>query len=122
MEFRIESYIQLLKGKKMEEKAWEKRKGVRHKADFQSSINALICDGDTYPLFAPILINVVDISKSGIRFNAPHNTFLVGDKFTVQVKLKEDYKFFAAMVINIMEKDSDESEYGCLLTDRQKEV
>lgn len=103
------------------EKDSEKRKGIRHKADFQSYISALICGDDTYPLFAPILINVVDISNKGIRFNAPRNTLLVGDKFMLQVKFKENVELFVAQVVNIMDKDDGESEYGCLLTDRQKD-
>lgn len=100
----------------------EKRRVIRHKADFKSYINALICDDDTYPLFAPIVINVVDISKNGIRFNAPRNTLLAGDKFMLQVRLKEDNTLFTALAINIIDINDDESEYGCLLTDRQEEV
>lgn len=103
-------------------KSNEKRKSIRHKVAFQSSIYALICDGDTYPLFAPILINVVDISKKGIRFNAPPNTLLVNDKCMLQVKLKDDSNLLSALVVNISDKSADESEYGCLLVNRQREV
>ena len=100
----------------------DKRKDTRHKADFKSSVDALIYDGDTYPLFNPISVNVVEISKSGIRFNAPSNTFTVGDNFTMQIKLNENDKSFTALVVNITTKDDDDCEYGCLLTDRPKET
>lgn len=116
----IENEKEKVKVKEKEKKkANEKRKAVRHDSAFQSSICALIRDGDTYPLLNPISVNVVNVSKNGIRFVTVCNTFLVGDKFIVLVKLKEEGKLFTAQVINIKDKNADESEYGCLLIDRK---
>ena len=103
------------------EMANEKRKTTRHETDFQSHICALIYDCYTYPLFAPISVNVVNISKNGIRFNASCNTLFVDDKFVIQVELKGSNKLFTALVSNIINLNTNESEYGCLLIDRQKE-
>jgi len=99
----------LFKGKEK-----ESRKMARYKVNFPTAIEALVIDGDVFPLFSSEAITVINISRKGIRFSAPPNTLLVGDKFTMRMRVDGNDRLFTAIVVNLINK-TEVSEYGCRL-------
>ncbi|MCL1842893.1 MAG: PilZ domain-containing protein [Defluviitaleaceae bacterium] len=103
--------LALFKGKEK-----ENRKTTRYKVNFPVTIENLIIDGGTFPLFEILTVNITNISRTGVRFSAPLNSLLVGDKFTLRMQIGEDNRLFTAIVVNSVNK-THISEYGCRLVD-----
>ena len=91
----------------------ENRNAVRYKVSLPALIEFFISEGRAYPLFSPLEVKIINISKSGIGLRAPGNSFLNGDRFQVQMKISENEKLLIAEVIHQKDVDNASSEYGC---------
>jgi len=92
----------------------EGRQHTRYAVNADAYIDLLFRDDEYYELLEHLPVNVVDISKSGMRFIAPINTLLKDDRFSLQIKLGDEVKLFDAIVANVRKKEHEE-EYGCRL-------
>jgi len=91
----------------------EKRGAERYPVNFPAQIENLVCDGKAHPLQKPLEIELINISKSGIRFRAPNNSLNDGDRFQMRMKIGEGEKLLIADAVHHVDKDADSSEYGC---------
>jgi hypothetical protein len=101
-------FIAMYQGQEM-----EKRASQRYSVSFPAQIENLVCDGRAYPLHTPVEVGLMNISKSGIRFRAPNNTLMDGDRFQMRMKIGEGDKLLIADAIHHVDRDTGESEYGC---------
>jgi len=100
----------IFKGKEKEDRAT-----ARHKVNLPITIEELMNDGNTSSSHEKIAANVINISRTGVRFSIPHKSLLVGDKVSFRMRVAENDRLYAAVVVNSISKDSNISEYGCRL-------
>ena len=101
--------LALFKGKTREARAAQ-----RYKVDFPAGIESLISDGQSFKMHTPVTVKVVNISKTGFRFAASHNTLAFGDIFQMRMKLSADNeKQLEAEVMNTSIRDDSTAEFGC---------
>jgi len=91
----------------------EQRGATRYQVNSQALIENMIFDRKAYPLFAPLKVILINISKSGVRFRAPNYAMLDGDKFQMRMKIGEGDKLLIAEAVDHIDKDDGTSEYGC---------
>jgi len=91
----------------------ENRGAARYKVNLPASIEHLICAGRAYPLHTPLSVELINISKSGVRFRAPFNSLSDGDRFQMRIRLSENDKILISDVTNHIDKEAKISEYGC---------
>jgi hypothetical protein len=91
----------------------ENRGAVRYALKSTAIIENLICDGKPYPLHTPVEVELVNISKSGVRFRAPPNALYNGDKFQMRMKISNNDKLLIAETVNYVNNESGTSDYGC---------
>jgi len=101
-------YIAMFQGQEK-----ESRESVRYKVNFRAVVENLITDGKAYPMHTPLEVELLNISKSGVRFLAPVNSFLNGQRFQMRMKIGGGDKLLIADVVNHVDKDTLLSEYGC---------
>jgi len=99
----------LLKGKPS-----ENREIIRYQINFDAHIVALVREDNEYPLIVPLKVNVINISKSGLRLRADSNTLLKGDIFTLAINIEGKDRIVTAEVANHLD-NNNVSEYGCRL-------
>jgi hypothetical protein len=111
--------IAVFKGKEK-----ESRKAARYKVDFTALIENLIYDEKAYPLHTPLVVNLINISKNGVRFRAPFYSLYDGISFQMRMKIDKSEKLLIAIVLNHRDKNADDiSEYGCrFLVGSEEEV
>ena len=90
-----------------------RRRDVRYKTNATAQIDCLILEGNEYSLLEPIDVTVINLSISGIRFSAPRNTLIQGDIIKLILSLTNAIKFLIVEVVNLMDIDTTNSEYGC---------
>ena len=93
----------------------ESRWTERYKVSSPAQIEYLIFEGKAYPLHTPLSIEIINISKSGLRFIAKYYTMSDGDRFQMRMKISDNDKLFIADVVNHQDRSSSHSEYGCCL-------
>jgi len=98
-----------------EENMEENRKEIRYKIDLQGSIESLIYDGKSYPLHTELQVQIVNISKSGMRIYAKDGTLNIGDTFQINISISGNDKLLVGKVVNDRHMPPDHSEYGCKL-------
>ena len=91
----------------------ESRGATRYKIELKALIEYLVCDGRAYPLHSPLEVEVVNISKSGVRFRTPFFAMSDGDRFQIRIKISGNEKQLIADVTNHIDVGSEASEYGC---------
>ena len=91
----------------------EKRGATRYKVNFSAFIETLIYSSKTYKLYQPVEVQLINISTGGMRFKAQPNTMLPGDKFQTRIFIKLDVKVLIAEVVNSIQRDQNDVEYGC---------
>ena len=102
------SFIALYRGR-----VRENRGSVRYNVNSPAVIENLICDGKAYPLHTPLSIELINISKSGVRFRAQNNALSDGDRFQMRLKFSNSDKLLIADAIHHADVDQKTSEYGC---------
>jgi len=101
-------YIALYLGQEKENRGAE-----RYELSITVIIENLICDGRAYPLYTPLEVTLVNISRSGVRFRSPYNSFSIGDRFLMRMKISETDKLLITVVVNKADIGTEASEYGC---------
>jgi len=91
----------------------ENRGTTRYKIHSPSLIEHLICAGRAYPLHTPLAVELINISKSGVRFRAPLNSLSDGDRFQMSIKINDNEKVLISEVTNHTDKEAGYAEYGC---------
>jgi hypothetical protein len=91
----------------------EKRGAVRYNVNFSALIENLICDGRAHPLHTPLEVELINISKSGVRFRAPYYSLTEGDRFQIRMKIGDGEKLLIVDVVNYKDREDKTSEYGC---------
>lgn len=94
----------------------ENRGAVRYKINFPAFIENLIYNGKAYPLLTPLKVELVNISKSGVRFNAQPYSLIEEDRFQTRLRIGDGEKLLIAIVKNHLDKfdnSSEKAEYGC---------
>ncbi|MCL2501458.1 MAG: PilZ domain-containing protein [Defluviitaleaceae bacterium] len=92
----------------------ENRRMERYAVNFTATVEALIIDGEIFPLFEILAVNIINISRTGVRFSAPSNSFLVRDRFTLRMKISGNDRLFTAVAVNSVDRGCF-TEYGCRL-------
>ena len=100
-----------------QEKEQENRKEMRYKVNLPASIRNFIYDGKDYPLSTPLDVEIVNISKSGMRFRSKPNAFEKGNKFHISMKLGDNEKTLTAEIVNHLNISADLTEFGCRLVE-----
>ena len=96
----------------------ESRTARRYRVDFAGNIDSLFREGIAYPLFEPLPVQALNISKGGLRFAAPPDTLSTGDEILINLKIENRDKQFHVHVLNVFERtleDGIRCEYGCQL-------
>ena len=91
----------------------ENRGAARYKINSPALIENLIRDGNSYPLNSPISIEVIEISKSGLRFSAMDKALTNCERFQMRMKISNSDKLLVASIVHIVYKDNGIVEYGC---------
>jgi len=91
----------------------ESRSDTRYKVSFPALIENLVCDDKAYILHTPLEVELVNVSKSGMRLRAPFYSLLNKDVFQIRMKISGQEKLLIAKVTNYMDKNTKTSEYGC---------
>ena len=95
-------------------KTKESRGAQRFKVEFPADIELFVCEGQTYKMHSPVVVKVVNISRTGFRFVANHNTMLHGDIFHIRMKISsENEKHLEAEVVNTKISENLVTEFGC---------
>ena len=95
-------------------KTKESRGAQRFKVEFPAGIEAFVCDGQIFKMHQPITVKVVNISRTGFRFIASHNTLVSGDIFHMRMKISpNNEKQLEAEVINASVRQDLTAEFGC---------
>ena len=100
------------------ENVTENRKEFRYKINSSTGIDELIYDGKAYRLLTQLEIQLIDISKSGVRFRSKTNAFVNGNRFQVRIKTDQGSTSLLTEVVNTFDTPLDYSEYGCRFVDK----
>jgi hypothetical protein len=93
--------------------ARSKRSDERHDVNLPAYIEAMIFDGHSYILFSHLEVELINISKSGVRFRSPLDSFCSGHIFRMRMRIGDKDKLLISEVTNYFDKGSEWSEYGC---------
>jgi len=91
----------------------ENRSELRYKINSSTSIDELIFDGRAYRMHTQMGIQLMNISRSGVRFRAKPNAFTFGNRFQIRINTGGGDTVLLAEVVNTMNAPLDHSEYGC---------
>jgi len=91
----------------------ENRQATRYKVNTTATIENLVYNGKAYPMHTPMTVELINISKSGVRMRAPFYALSDGDRFQMRMKISDSEKLLIADVIYHADKDNKASEYGC---------
>ena len=94
-------------------KEHENRTCARYKVKCPAVIENFITENKSYPLLSPIEVEVINISKSGLRFTARSYTLVDGDKFQIRVVVSGNEKVLIVEAVNHLDKDDGITDYGC---------
>ena len=101
----------------------ELRGAERYAVRTKALIEDYISEGSVYPLYAPLEVELMNISRSGVRFISANFALCDGDTFRMRIKFSDKDKLLAAEVTNHFDRDSKVSEYGCrFLTGRESGI
>jgi len=90
----------------------ENRGATRFAVNSPAVIENLICNGKAYRLHTPVNVELMNISKSGVRFRAQNNALSDGDRFQMRMRISESEKLLIADAIHHVDLNKA-SEYGC---------
>ena len=99
----------------------ENRSETRYKISLSTSADSLIFKGEPYNLHTPLDVQVVDISKSGLRLRSKLNAFADGNSFHIQLKIGGTHTKMLVEVINTIDYAPYYSEYGCRFVGKDNE-
>jgi len=91
----------------------EEREATRFSVTTPATIDSLICEEQSYPLYIPVQVTLVNVSTSGVRFRAPYFSLSDGDKIHLNMSISNGKKRLVAEVVNHLDKEGEYSDYGC---------
>ena len=91
----------------------ESRGSTRYAVSTPALIDALIVDGQPYPLQNLVKVVLINVSTNGVRFRAPYYSFEIGDLFQMHFSVSNSTKKLAAVVVNSVDNGTTSSDYGC---------
>jgi len=91
----------------------ESRGSTRYKVSTPALIDALIVDGQPYPLQNLVKVVLINVSTNGVRFRAPYYSFEIGDQFQMHFAVSNSTKKLTAVVVNNIDNGTTSSDYGC---------
>jgi hypothetical protein len=90
---------------------------TRFNIEMTATVGSLIYSRRTYPMHTPIEVELVNISKNGVRFRSEPNDFYSGNVFNIYLKTGRKFKLLTAEVVNVTEPSVDFpfdfAEFGC---------
>ena len=100
-----------------QEQEAENRKEPRYSINMQTNIEGLIFDDTVYDMHTPLAVELINISKSGMRLRSKYNALAIGNRFHVNVRISGSDTMLTAEVTNITDSKTDYSEFGCYFVD-----
>ncbi len=100
----------------------ENRHNPRYKVDAPASIVSLVYENKAYVMLAPLEVRIVNVSQSGVRFSAKHNTMSLGDSFEMILPIGGKKQSLLAKVMNCVDVDPETTEYGCSFLSKGREI
>jgi hypothetical protein len=98
----------------------ELRGSERYTIRLPAMIEDFISDGAIYALYKPLEVELMNISKTGVRFQSPNFSLCDHDRFRLRLRINDKDKLLVAEVVNHLDRDQKKSEYGCrFLTGRE---
>ena len=91
----------------------ENRRETRYSINLPAHISNLVYEDKLHALHTPLTTQLINISKSGMRFRAVFNALTVGNKFQLHMKIGDDEKVLTAEVVFCLDSPPDFSEFGC---------
>ena len=97
------------------EEGAESRQSLRYRVKMVASVEGLVCDEKIYPLHTDIEVDVINISKNGMRIRAAKNTFRNGDKILIRMdnNWPGENPLLVMEIVNNEEMTADYTTYGC---------
>jgi len=95
----------------------ENRREPRYSTNILTRIEALIFDGIIYKLHTALAVQLINISKGGMRLRSKYNALAIGNRFPIIVKIGDSETMLTAEVTNITDSETDYSEFGCHFVD-----
>jgi hypothetical protein len=92
----------------------ENRKDTRYKVNMPAVIRNLIYHDRAYTLHTPLHIQLINISKSGMRLSAAPNTLSLDDCLEIEIEIGGKQEQLLARVVNVFEQAGKDTQYGCL--------
>lgn len=97
----------------------ENRRETRYNVNLPTFIASLVYEDKLHPLHTPLKTQLINISKSGMRFRSVYNALTVGNKLQMHMKIGDDDKVLTAEVIFCVDSPPDFSEFGCRLINKE---
>ena len=97
----------------------ENRRETRYNVNLPALIGSLVYDDKLHPMHTPLKAQLINISKSGVRFRSVHNALIVGNCLQMHMKIGDDAKALTAEVIFCLDSPPEYSEYGCRLVNKE---
>jgi len=96
----------------------ENRREPRYSTNILTRIEALIFDSAVYKLHTALAVQMINISKGGLRLRSKYNALAIGNRFPINVKIGDSETMLTAEVTNITDSETDYSEFGCHFVDK----
>jgi len=96
----------------------ENRHEPRYSTNILTRIEALIFDNTIYKLHTALAVQMINISKGGMRLRSKYNALAIGNRFPIKVKIGDSDTLLMAEVTNITDSETDYSEFGCHFVDK----
>lgn len=93
----------------------EQRKTTRYKTSLPGVIEHLVFDEKRYRLHSPMSLQIINISKRGLRLRGKTNDLIKGLRPRIRINVGKGDQILTADVMNVMNKDDDVAEFGCAL-------
>jgi len=91
----------------------ENRRDPRYSTNILARIEALIFNNTVYKLHTAMAVQLINISKGGLRLRSKYNALAIGNRFPINVKIGDTDTMLTAEVTNITDSKTDYSEFGC---------
>ena len=95
----------------------ENRSEPRYSVNMLTNIEGLIFDDTVYKMHTPLAVQLINISKGGMRLRSVYNALAIGNRFHINVKIGGSDAMLTAEVANITDNETDYSEFGCYFAD-----
>lgn len=110
--------VEVLLGKSKEK---EDRARTRYPVALEGNIDGIMIEGKMILLRKAIHIQTINMSASGVLMKADSGCFIIGDCFTLNLKVEEGEINLTCEIVRIQNSGMLTEEYGCRITEIQIE-